>query len=163
MVELLGKSKEELRALCMALGEPAYRGGQVYHALYAERTFEFARMTNLTVTVDWSSAQIQMSSICRSRFVKGSKRKRASPCPRSSSDLFRAMARCAICSGSAAQKKKHLTLRTQRSERAQRRAARNRRGQSQPSRSRRFSCRARGGRRFVFRRRRGARWIATFA
>ncbi len=51
MVELLGKSKEELRALCMALGEPAYRGGQVYHALYAERTFEFARMTNLPVTV----------------------------------------------------------------------------------------------------------------
>src|ERR1700747_3211526 len=51
MVELLGKSKEELRALCVALGEPAYRGGQVYHALYAERTFEFARMTNLPVTV----------------------------------------------------------------------------------------------------------------
>src|SRR6266704_3200112 len=51
MVELLGKSKAELRALCMALGEPAYRGGQVYHALYAERTFEFARMTNLPVTV----------------------------------------------------------------------------------------------------------------
>jgi len=51
MVELLGKSKEELRALCVALGEPAYRGGQVYHALYAERTFEFARMTNLPVTL----------------------------------------------------------------------------------------------------------------
>src|SRR5207244_3654404 len=51
MVELLGKSKEELRALCMMLGEPAYRSVQVYHALYAERTFEFARMTNLPVTV----------------------------------------------------------------------------------------------------------------
>jgi 23S rRNA (adenine2503-C2)-methyltransferase len=51
MVELLGKSKEELRALCVALGEPAYRGGQVYHALYAERKFEFARMTNLPVTL----------------------------------------------------------------------------------------------------------------
>ena len=47
MVELLGKSKEELRAYCAALGEPAYRGGQIYHALYAERKFEFARMTNL--------------------------------------------------------------------------------------------------------------------
>lgn len=47
MVELLGKSKEELRAYCAALGEPAYRGGQIYHALYAERRFEFARMTNL--------------------------------------------------------------------------------------------------------------------
>ena len=50
MVELLGKSKEELRGLSVALGEPAYRGGQVYHALYAERKFEFARMTNLPVT-----------------------------------------------------------------------------------------------------------------
>jgi len=51
MVELLGKSKEELRALCVALGEPAYRGGQIYHALYAERKFEFARITNLPVTL----------------------------------------------------------------------------------------------------------------
>jgi 23S rRNA (adenine2503-C2)-methyltransferase len=51
MVELLGKSKEELRALCVALGEPAYRGGQIYHALYAERKFEFAGMTNLPVTL----------------------------------------------------------------------------------------------------------------
>jgi len=47
MVELLGKSKEELRAFCAALGEPAYRGGQIYRALYAERKFDFARMTNL--------------------------------------------------------------------------------------------------------------------
>ena len=46
-MELLGKSKEELRAFCAELGEPAYRGGQVYHALYAERKFDFARMTNL--------------------------------------------------------------------------------------------------------------------
>jgi 23S rRNA (adenine2503-C2)-methyltransferase len=46
-MELLGKSKEELRAFCAALGEPAYRGGQIYHALYAERKFEFAGITNL--------------------------------------------------------------------------------------------------------------------
>ena len=46
-MELLGKSKEELRAFCATLGEPAYRGGQIYHALYAERRFDFARMTNL--------------------------------------------------------------------------------------------------------------------
>ena len=43
----VGKSKEELRELCVALGEPAYRGGQIYHALYAERKLEVARMTNL--------------------------------------------------------------------------------------------------------------------
>ncbi|HEV3375267.1 MAG TPA: 23S rRNA (adenine(2503)-C(2))-methyltransferase RlmN [Candidatus Acidoferrum sp.] len=46
-MELLGKSKEELREFCAALGEPAYRGGQIYHALYAERKFDFASMTNL--------------------------------------------------------------------------------------------------------------------
>src|SRR5215470_10470314 len=47
VMELLGKSREELRAFCAALGEPAYRGGQIYHALYAERRFDFAGMTNL--------------------------------------------------------------------------------------------------------------------
>ena len=47
MVELLGKSKAELRAFCVEMGEPAYRGGQIYHALYAERKFDFARMSNL--------------------------------------------------------------------------------------------------------------------
>jgi 23S rRNA (adenine2503-C2)-methyltransferase len=46
-MELLGKSKEELRAFCAGLGQPAYRGAQIYHALYAERKFEVARMTNL--------------------------------------------------------------------------------------------------------------------
>lgn len=46
-MELLGKSKEEVRAFCAGLGEPAYRGGQIYHALYAERKFELAQMTNL--------------------------------------------------------------------------------------------------------------------
>src|SRR5713101_7699894 len=45
--ELLGKSKQELREFCAAMGEPEYRGGQIYHALYSERKFEFARMTNL--------------------------------------------------------------------------------------------------------------------
>jgi 23S rRNA (adenine2503-C2)-methyltransferase len=44
---LLGKSPQELRAFLETLGEPAYRGAQIYHALYAERRFAFARMTNL--------------------------------------------------------------------------------------------------------------------
>jgi len=44
---LLGKSLEELRALAERMGEPAYRGGQIYHALYAEKKFEWAAMTNL--------------------------------------------------------------------------------------------------------------------
>jgi len=46
-MELLGKSLEELRAYCKSLGEPEYRGGQIYHALYAERKFHAAEMTNL--------------------------------------------------------------------------------------------------------------------
>ncbi|MBI1749123.1 MAG: 23S rRNA (adenine(2503)-C(2))-methyltransferase RlmN [Acidobacteria bacterium] len=45
--DLLGKPADELRALLAALSEPAYRGAQVYHALYAERRFDFAAMTNL--------------------------------------------------------------------------------------------------------------------
>jgi 23S rRNA (adenine2503-C2)-methyltransferase len=46
-MELLGKSKTELREFLVSLGEPAYRGAQLYHALYAERKFAFAQMTNL--------------------------------------------------------------------------------------------------------------------
>lgn len=46
-MELLGKSKNELRDFCQTLGEPAYRGGQIYHALYAERKSDVRQMTNL--------------------------------------------------------------------------------------------------------------------
>jgi len=46
-IELLGKSKEELREFCVALGEPAFRAEQIYHALYAERKFDVAQITNL--------------------------------------------------------------------------------------------------------------------
>ena len=45
--ELLGKNRDELRAFCAGMSEPAYRGAQLYHALYAERRFDFAQMTNL--------------------------------------------------------------------------------------------------------------------
>ncbi len=47
MIELLGKSAEELRALAESWGEPAYRGDQLYHALYAERRFDASQMSNL--------------------------------------------------------------------------------------------------------------------
>src|SRR5256884_2961987 len=46
-MELLGKTREELRALCVEMGEPAYRGDQLYRALYAERIFDLARVTSL--------------------------------------------------------------------------------------------------------------------
>ncbi len=46
-VELIGQSIEELRAFVERWGEPAFRAAQIYHALYAERQFEFAKMTAL--------------------------------------------------------------------------------------------------------------------
>ena len=46
-VELLGKSAEELREFAASLGERPFRGAQFYHALYAERRFDFAAMTNM--------------------------------------------------------------------------------------------------------------------
>jgi 23S rRNA (adenine2503-C2)-methyltransferase len=46
-VELLGKSAAELREFVASLGERAYRGAQIYHALYAERRFDFEAMSNL--------------------------------------------------------------------------------------------------------------------
>ncbi len=46
-VNLIGKSAAELRAFLELLGEPAYRGAQIYRALYAERRREFSSMTNL--------------------------------------------------------------------------------------------------------------------
>jgi 23S rRNA (adenine2503-C2)-methyltransferase len=46
-MELLGKSKNELRDFCVSLGEPAYRGGQLYHALYAERKVSVREISNL--------------------------------------------------------------------------------------------------------------------
>ena len=46
-MELLGKSRGELRALCVEMGESAYRGDQIYRALYAERNFNLAEVCNL--------------------------------------------------------------------------------------------------------------------
>jgi 23S rRNA (adenine2503-C2)-methyltransferase len=46
-MELLGKSRDELKALCHSLGEPAYRGDQIYHALYREKKFVINEVSNL--------------------------------------------------------------------------------------------------------------------
>jgi 23S rRNA (adenine2503-C2)-methyltransferase len=54
---LLGKSTGELRALAQSLGEAAYRGAQIYHALYAERRFDFPAMTNLPAALRERLAQ----------------------------------------------------------------------------------------------------------
>jgi 23S rRNA (adenine2503-C2)-methyltransferase len=46
-LELLGKSREELKAYCAGLGEPAYRADQIYHWLYTEGEFSVERWSNL--------------------------------------------------------------------------------------------------------------------
>src|SRR5260370_10607911 len=46
-MELLGKSEEEWGEFCVALGEPAFRGAQIYHGLYSQRKFDVAQITNL--------------------------------------------------------------------------------------------------------------------
>jgi 23S rRNA (adenine2503-C2)-methyltransferase len=46
-LELLGKSRAELKARLAGLGEPAYRADQIYHWLYAEREFSVERWSNL--------------------------------------------------------------------------------------------------------------------
>ena len=56
-VELLGKSAEELREFVASLGERPFRAAQLYHALYAERRFEFAAMTNLPAALRERLAQ----------------------------------------------------------------------------------------------------------
>jgi 23S rRNA (adenine2503-C2)-methyltransferase len=50
-MNLLGQSAEELRAFMQSLGEPGYRGTQIYRALYAERRFDVANMSNLPLAL----------------------------------------------------------------------------------------------------------------
>ncbi len=67
-VNLLGMSQEELRALAVRLGEPAYRGGQIYHALYAERQLDVAAMSNLPLALRErlaSEASVRLPKIVR--------------------------------------------------------------------------------------------------
>jgi 23S rRNA (adenine2503-C2)-methyltransferase len=65
---LLGLSVSDLRSFLETLGEPAYRGAQIYHSLYAERRFDFAAMTNLPAKLRTrltESAAIELPSIIR--------------------------------------------------------------------------------------------------
>lgn len=47
MALLLGKTKEELSEFARAQGEAAFRGKQLYHAIYHRRILDFAQMTEL--------------------------------------------------------------------------------------------------------------------
>ena len=66
--QLLGKSQEELREFMESQGEPAYRGSQIYHALYKERRHSFSEMTALSAKLRThlaESARIQLPEIVR--------------------------------------------------------------------------------------------------
>jgi 23S rRNA (adenine2503-C2)-methyltransferase len=49
--DLLGRSRQDLRALMAEIGQPAFRGAQLYHAIYAERRLDFASMSNLPLSL----------------------------------------------------------------------------------------------------------------
>lgn len=68
MIELLGQSAGELRALAAQWGQPAYRGTQLYHALYVERRFDPAAMTNLPL--DLRQRLAQEASVTLPRIVR---------------------------------------------------------------------------------------------
>lgn len=44
---LLGQTREELRELAQSLGEPLYRGDQLYHWIYGRRSTSLSRMSSL--------------------------------------------------------------------------------------------------------------------
>jgi 23S rRNA (adenine2503-C2)-methyltransferase len=74
-MELLGKSKNELRDFCQSLGEPAYRGGQIYSALYAERKSDVRQITNLPTAFRRrlaTEAQITLPSV-KQRYISQDK------------------------------------------------------------------------------------------
>ena len=50
-LNLMGMSQDALRALVVSLDEPAYRGGQIYHALYAEKQLDVQAMSNLPLAL----------------------------------------------------------------------------------------------------------------
>jgi 23S rRNA (adenine2503-C2)-methyltransferase len=56
-VELLGKSADELREYVASLGERPFRSAQLYHAMYSERHFDFAGITNIPAALRERLAQ----------------------------------------------------------------------------------------------------------
>jgi 23S rRNA (adenine2503-C2)-methyltransferase len=67
---LFGKSAEELREYMASLGERPFRAAQLYHAMYAERRFEFADMTNLPAALREHLASSEGGRIMPPRVVR---------------------------------------------------------------------------------------------
>jgi 23S rRNA (adenine2503-C2)-methyltransferase len=72
-MELLGKNKEELRSYCQSLGEPAYRGAQLYHALYVKRNLNIPSLSNLPAPLRaklCSGAKVTLPSVKHKYFSR---------------------------------------------------------------------------------------------
>jgi 23S rRNA (adenine2503-C2)-methyltransferase len=68
LIDLLGKSREELCALVLETGQPKYRGEQLYHALYSERQLDLAAMTNLPAA--WREHLASIAEIALPQIVR---------------------------------------------------------------------------------------------
>ena len=68
---IAGKIERGVREICVAMGESAYRGGQIYHALYVERKLDLASMTNLPAALREKLAKEAAISlpVVKQRFV----------------------------------------------------------------------------------------------
>jgi 23S rRNA (adenine2503-C2)-methyltransferase len=58
ILNVLGLSAAESREFMESLGEPSYRGTQIYHATYAERKFDFEAMTSLPAALREKLARV---------------------------------------------------------------------------------------------------------
>jgi len=129
------------------LVEPAFRGAQIYHALYAEKkNLMWAQITNLPAAL-------------RERFVE---EKRELLCRKCGNDLLRADGSVRYLLGLGGGWGTGGNLPQRDTEKNGKRKEARPLAESR-LRWKRCSCRARGGRRFAFRRRQAARSIVIFA
>jgi 23S rRNA (adenine2503-C2)-methyltransferase len=63
ILNVLGLSAGELRQFTESQGEPGYRGTQIYHAIYAERKFDFEAITNLPAALREKLARVAMIAL----------------------------------------------------------------------------------------------------
>ncbi len=68
MAMLLGKTEAEMIELATSLGEPAYRGKQLYQAIYHRRILNFAEMTELSKPLREKLSQ--MATVCETTIAR---------------------------------------------------------------------------------------------
>ena len=68
LIDLLGKSREELREFAVETGQPKYRGEQLYHALYSERLSDLSAISSLPAA--WREKISAIAEISLPRIVR---------------------------------------------------------------------------------------------